>query len=99
MLLVTPIIWPHYFVVLVAPVAVFAGVLVRRRAWAWLGVMAVAIAVLWVPRDFWPARGMGTIQLPALLALYAVALACLWRRDDAGGDVVPTTSPRTAPAR
>ena len=83
LLLVTPIIWPHYFVVLVAPIAVFADVLVRRRAWAWLGVMAAAIAVLWVPRDLWPPRAMGNVQLPALLAMYAVALACLWRRDDA----------------
>ena len=79
MLLVTPIIWPHYFVVLVAPVAVFVDALVRRRQWSWVGVLAVSLAVLWVPRDWWPARSMGTIQLLPLLAVYAVALACLWR--------------------
>ena len=88
MLLVTPIIWPHYFVVLVAPIAVFVTVLVRRRAWAWLAVLAVAIAVLWIPRDLLPARSMGNVQLPALLAVYAVALACLWRREDADTDPV-----------
>jgi hypothetical protein len=97
MLLVTPIIWPHYFVVLVAPVAVFADELVRRRAWIWLGIMAIAIAILWVPRDVWPARGMGNIQLPALLALYAVALACLWRRDD-GETLLPTAGRQPSPA-
>jgi hypothetical protein len=89
MLLVTPIIWPHYYVVLLAPIAVFAVRLWQRRAWGWLVVLAVSLAVLWVPRDLHAAlerlslapRSFGTMQLPALLAVYAVGLACLGRRE------------------
>lgn len=88
MLLVTPIIWPHYYVVLVAPVAVFVTYLWQRRAWGWLGLLTLALVVLWVPRDLhdWlerqalAPRAYGTFQLPALLALYAIGLACLGRR-------------------
>jgi hypothetical protein len=88
MLLVTPIIWPHYYAVLIAPVGVLVADLWRRRAWGWLGLLVVALVVLWVPRDLhaWlerhalAPRAYGTLQLPALLAVYAVGLACLRRR-------------------
>jgi hypothetical protein len=88
MLLVTPIIWPHYYAVLVAPVAVFAVYLWQRRAWGWLGLLALALVVLWVPRELhdWlerhalAPRAYGSFQLPALLAVYAVGLICLARR-------------------
>jgi hypothetical protein len=88
MLLVTPIIWPHYYAVLIAPVAVFAVHLWQRRAWGWLGLLAVSLLILCLPRDLhdWlerqalAPRAYGTMQLPALLAVYAVGLACLGRR-------------------
>ena len=88
MLLVTPIIWPHYYAVLLAPVAVFVAWLWHRRQWAWLALLGVALLVLWVPRDLhaWlerqslAPRAYGTFQLPALLAVYLVGLACLGRR-------------------
>ena len=88
MLLVTPIIWPHYYVVLVAPVAIFVAYLRARRAWGWLSLLALALVILWVPRDLhdWlerqalAPRAYGTFQLPALLAVYAVGLVCLGRR-------------------
>ena len=88
MLLVTPIIWPHYYAVLLAPVAVFVAYLWQRRAWAWLGLLALALVVLWVPRDLhaWlerqalAPRAYGTFQLPALIAVYVVGLVCLGRR-------------------
>jgi len=88
MLLVTPIIWPHYYAVLIAPVAVFVAYLWWRRAWAWLGLLALALVVLWVPRELhaWlerhalAPRAYGTFQLPALIAVYAVGLVCLGRR-------------------
>lgn len=87
MLLVTPIIWPHYYAVLIAPVGVLVADLWRRRAWGWLGLLVLALVVLWAPRDLhaWlerhalAPRAYGTLQLPALLAVYAVGLACLWR--------------------
>jgi hypothetical protein len=87
MLLVTPIIWPHYFVVLIAPVGVFVVHFWRRQAWGWLALLALALVILWVPRDLhqWLARqalaprAYGTMQLPALLAVYAIGLACLGR--------------------
>jgi hypothetical protein len=88
MLLVTPIIWPHYYVVLVAPTAVFVAYLWGSRAWTWLGLLVVALVVLWVPREVhdWlerqslAPRAYGTFQLPALLAVYAIGLVCLGRR-------------------
>jgi hypothetical protein len=88
MLLVTPIIWPHYYAVLLAPVAVFVAHLWRRRAWGWLGLLALALVVLWVPRDLhaWlerqalAPRAYGTMQLPGLIAVYVVGLVCLGRR-------------------
>jgi hypothetical protein len=88
MLLVTPIIWPHYYAVLLAPVAVFVAWLWHRRQWAWLVLLGVALLVLWVPRDLhtWlerqslAPRAYGTLQLPALLAVYLVGLVCLGRR-------------------
>ena len=88
MLLVTPIIWPHYYAVLLAPVAVFVAYLVRARAWVWLGLLVLALVVLWVPRDLhaWlerhalAPRAYGTFQLPALVVVYVVGLICLSRR-------------------
>jgi alpha-1,2-mannosyltransferase len=89
MLLVTPIIWPHYYAVLVAPVAVFAAYFWQRRAWVWLGLLAAALLLLWVPRDLheWlerlslAPRAYGTMQLPGLIVVYAVGLACLGSRN------------------
>jgi hypothetical protein len=92
MLLVTPIIWPHYYVVLVAPLAILIPVLWRQRAWHWLAILAVAVLILWIPRNEWVPRGMGNVQLPALLAVYVVALRQLWRRED------PADVPLTGPA-
>jgi len=88
MLLVTPIIWPHYYVVLVAPVAVMAAYLWRRQTRWLLLVLALALLVLWVPRDLfqWISRSdlaprtMGSFLLPALLAMYGLGLAGLGRR-------------------
>ena len=88
MLLVTPIIWPHYYAVLIAPIAVFVAYFWQRRAWGWLGLLALALVVLWVPRDLhaWlerqalAPRAYGTFQLPALIAVYVVGLVCLGRR-------------------
>ncbi|MGE3272891.1 MAG: glycosyltransferase family 87 protein [Chloroflexota bacterium] len=85
MLLVTPIIWPHYYAVLIAPVAVFVSVCSQRHAWGWLALLAAALLLLWVPRDLhaWlqdlslAPRAYGTFQLPGLLAVYAVGLYCL----------------------
>jgi hypothetical protein len=87
MLLVTPIIWPHYYAVLVAPIAIFATYHWQRRAWAWLALLAAALLLLWVPRDLhaWlerhalAPRAYGTMQLPGLLAVYLIGLACLGR--------------------
>jgi hypothetical protein len=89
MLLVTPIIWPHYYVVLLAPIAVFSAVLWERRAWGWLGLLAAALVLLWIPRDLhaWlermnlAPRAYGTIQLPGLLVVYVIGLVCLTRHD------------------
>jgi hypothetical protein len=98
MLLVTPIIWPHYYAVLIGPVAVFAAYLWQRRAWGWLGLLLLALVVLWVPRDLhdWlerhalAPRAYGSFQLPALLAVYAVGLACLSQaRVRAGNESAP----------
>ena len=87
MLLVTPIIWPHYYAVLLAPIPVFVASIWQRRAWGWLALLAVALVVLWVPRDLhaWlerqalAPRAYGTFQLPALIAVYVVGLVCLGR--------------------
>ena len=105
MLLVTPIIWPHYYAVLIAPVAVFVADLWQRRAWVWLGLLAAALLLLWVPRDLhtWlerlslAPRAYGTMQLPGLLAVYAVGLVCLragrWRRDRTNATATPHATP------
>jgi hypothetical protein len=90
MLLVTPIIWPHYYAVLIAPVADFGAYLWQRRAWGWLTLLALALVVLWIPRDLhdWlerhalAPRAYGTMQLPGLLAVFAVGLVCLSRRSE-----------------
>jgi hypothetical protein len=90
MLLVTPIIWPHYYVVLVAPVAVIAMSLWRAQARWLMVVLSVCLVVLWMPRELhqWLARfdvvprSFGTTQLPALLAMYGLGLWCLGKRLD-----------------
>jgi hypothetical protein len=88
MLLVTPIIWPHYYVVLVAPVAVIAVYFWMHGArWLLLALM-LALVVLWVPRDLFHVlarsdlvpRTFGAFQLPGLLVMYALGLVCLGRR-------------------
>ena len=99
MLLVTPIIWPHYYVVLLGPVAVFVAYLLKRRSWGWLALLALSLLVLWVPRELhdWleraslAPRAYGTFQLPALLAVYAVGLYCLGRKPHAS---VPAPAPK-----
>lgn len=104
MLLVTPIIWPHYYAVLIAPVAVFVADLWQRRAWVWLGLLAVALTLLWVPRDLhtWlerlalAPRAYGTMQLPGLLVVYAVGLACLHSIRRQPADAPATTAATTA---
>ena len=105
MLLVTPIIWPHYYAVLVAPVAIFAVELWQRRAWIWLGVLAAALVLLWVPRDLhaWlermalAPRAYGTMQLPGLIVVYAVGLACLGGRGRQASDGHEAAPPAVVP--
>jgi hypothetical protein len=105
MLLVTPIIWPHYYVVLLAPVAVFVTYLLERRAWVWLGLLAAALVLLWVPRDLhdWlerfslAPRAYGTMQLPGLLVVYVVGLACLGPRARSVSGESPPTAATTTP--
>jgi len=89
-LLVTPIIWPHYYVVLVAPVAVICVYIWRSTARWLLAVLALSLLVLWLPRDLhqWLSRfevvprSLGTLQLPALLVMYGLGLWCLGSRAD-----------------
>ena len=92
MLLVTPIIWPHYYVVLLAPLAVLAAQLSQTREWAWLVALAVAVMVLCIPRnDLVP---LGNAQLPALLLIYMVAVKQLRpSRIEAGGRGTRFSSP------
>jgi hypothetical protein len=100
MLLVTPIIWPHYYVMLVGPLAVLAVHLWARQGWLALAILGLAVVVLWIPRNELVPRGMGNVQLPALLAVYGVALTQLGRshrsdeartrlEDGAGRSAVP----------
>ncbi len=101
MLLVTPIIWPHYYIVLLAPVAIFAAYLWQRRALGWLALLAVSLVVLWVPRDLhaWlerlslAPRTYGLLQLPALLAVFAIGLRCLGRRRSAPSAAGSSSAP------
>jgi hypothetical protein len=82
-LLVAPYIWPHYYILLVAPVAVVVhglappdGVWDRVRL-VTLGILAVAVTVMLNAHWTEPPRGVGTIQLSALLALYAACVLTL----------------------
>ncbi|HET8644411.1 MAG TPA: glycosyltransferase family 87 protein, partial [Vicinamibacteria bacterium] len=85
-LLVAPIIWPHYYVVLVPAIVIIAAYLLpragRRDRWALAGCVAVAgaTAVLATAHYGEPYRGVGGQQLSALLVVYAVCLLALWRR-------------------
>ncbi len=88
MLLVTPIVWPHYYVVLVAPLAILARRFWGRADWRWLAGLAVAVAILWIPRTELLPRGIGNVQLPALLLVYAAAVRQL------GPEREPTPEPR-----
>ena len=78
-LLVAPYIWPHY-IFLVAPAAVVVRYLVpsdgvwdRSRLLA-VGLLVVALTVMSNAHWTEPPRGVGTLQLSALLAFY---LACV----------------------
>lgn len=77
--LVTPIIWPHYYILLV-PTFWFLGIrYVESRAWGLLALLVVAAAVLWIPRnDFFP-RQLGNVHLPGLLLLFGLSLHALRR--------------------
>jgi hypothetical protein len=64
-----------------------------RQGARWpLLVLAVALLVLWVPRDLFQwlsqhdlaPRTFGAFQLPALLAVYGLGLACLGARSERG---------------
>jgi hypothetical protein len=90
-LLVAPIIWPHYYVVLIPTAMILAAYLTTRdgrsRPWALIGlaVLAGAAVVLATARYGEPYRGVGGQQLTALLVVYALALATLWERGQRSG--------------
>jgi hypothetical protein len=68
-LFATPILWPHYLVLLVVPVALAA----RRLSPLWL-----ALPLLWVDASAW---SKGTAWTGSLLVLVAlIAVAAMWRR-------------------
>jgi alpha-1,2-mannosyltransferase len=68
-LFATPILWPHYLVLLVVPIALAA----RRFSPLWL-----APTVLWVDASAW---NTGTAWIGSLLVLVTViAVAAMWRR-------------------
>ncbi|MFN8522487.1 MAG: glycosyltransferase family 87 protein [Chloroflexota bacterium] len=77
MLLVTPIIWPHYYVVLVAPLAVLTAQAVRRVDRVGLAILLVSVLILMIPRNELTPRLLGTIHLPALIAIYVQSLRAL----------------------
>ncbi len=82
-LLATPIVWPHYYVVLVPALLILVSRLGRdawgRRSWSWLGlgVLAIQIGLLSTAHYEEPYREVGTQQLVALLLTYGVAVAVL----------------------
>jgi hypothetical protein len=82
-LLVAPYIWPHYYIFLVAPAGIIVRSLIpgdnvwdRNRILA-LGMLAVSVCVMSNAHWTEPPRGVGTLQLAALLVLYAVCLLVL----------------------
>jgi hypothetical protein len=85
-LLVAPYIWPHYYIFLVAPVAVVVRNLVPpdriwgRQRFVVLGVLGVAVTVMLNAHWTEPPRGVGTLQLSALLAFYVACVLTLHLR-------------------
>ena len=82
-LLATPIVWPHYYVVLVPALLILVSRLWRGawrgRRWGWLGlaILTVQIGLLSTAHYEEPYREVGTQQLVALLLTYGVAVAVL----------------------
>lgn len=83
-LLLIPVIWPHYYVLLSAPVVILGTYFVNRRSWIQLTLLVISLLVLCLPREFAQIdaaprllRTMGAVQFPALLTLYGLALASL----------------------
>ncbi|QJW97120.1 glycosyltransferase family 87 protein [Frigoriglobus tundricola] len=54
--LVSPIAWPHYLILLVVPVGV-TGAALRHSAWRW--PLGACLAVLWLPETFVPGLVLG----------------------------------------
>jgi hypothetical protein len=95
LLLVAPLTWDHYFLLLLAPLAVLWKDLRRLGNWQWL--LLIVLVILWLPYkqvlDLFlkPGEGAGQVGTPiqvltlisypfyGLLALYAVNVAALWR--------------------
>jgi hypothetical protein len=59
MLLMTPICWPHYFLLLVVPVGLL---LVRLPAGPARWLMWVALAVIWLPQTYFAKFAIGRVQ-------------------------------------
>jgi hypothetical protein len=97
-LLVTPIVWPHYYVVLVMPVALVAVSLYRQVIGARdrrqrvgpvlaLAALAIGTAALSTAHYVEPYAGVGGQQLLALLLVFGaslVALRCASRTQGVG---------------
>lgn len=88
-LLVTPIVWPHYYVVLVPAILLIlptlaAGMMKRPYPRVVAGIVMVAALSLLAPSHYVePWRGDGGSQLLALLVMFGVCLASLrWARTD-----------------
>lgn len=95
LLLVAPLTWDHYFLLLLVPLAVLWKDLRRLGSWQWLFLLA--LVVMWLPYkqvlDLFmkPGEGAGQVATPfqvltivsypfyGLVALYAVNLAAFWR--------------------
>ncbi|MFN8522490.1 MAG: glycosyltransferase family 87 protein [Chloroflexota bacterium] len=91
-LLVTPIIWPHYYVVLIPPLMITVSRLMdarrenRRRLMLPAVLLAAALAVLAPAHYVEPYRGDGGWQLIALLLVFGVTLwVCRPERESAQG--------------
>jgi hypothetical protein len=100
LLLIAPLTWDHYFLLLLAPLAVLWKDLRRLGNWQWL--FLIVLVMLWLPYknvlDLFlkPGEGAGQVGTPiqvltlisypfyGLLALYAVNVAALWREKRMG---------------